>query len=311
VYELVYITDDTHSFDDWNDRPPTDPYAYGVTVFLDNESDRSAIKVEDGSPSDKNLIAELVRVGDDEFRSTAFTLNKETKVHVYALGERSGDDEMADHGWIINAQSRSKVWRMEERRSVHAGGASKNRLVDEIITLPAGDYIVYYQSDDSHSYPSWNSSAPFDAERWGITLRGVGADFDPKNVSTGPVRAPKNILAEIVRVRDDRHERRSFSVKSTSRVRIYAVGEGSGGEMADYGWIEDAETGRVIWEMTYRMTERAGGAAKNRMVDTRFTLDAGEYVLHYRTDGSHSFNDWNSDPPEDPEGWGITLFLED
>jgi hypothetical protein len=311
TYELVYVTDDTHSFDDWNDRPPTDPYAYGVTIFLEKESDRSAVKVTDGSPADKNLIVELVRVGDDEFRSAAFTLKKETKVHVYALGERSGDDQMSDHGWILNARTREKVWRMDEARTVHAGGASKNRLADEVITLPAGEYIVYYQTDDSHSYDEWNSSAPFDEERWGITLRGIGSDFDAASVSTGPIPTPKDVLAEIVRVRDDRHERRSFTVKKTTKVRVYAVGEGRGGEMADYGWIEEAESGRVIWEMTYRMTENAGGASKNRMVQTRLTLEPGEYVLHYRTDGSHAFGDWNSDPPEDPERWGITLFLED
>jgi hypothetical protein len=230
---------------------------------------------------------------------------------VYALGERSGDDDMSDHGWITNARTREKVWRMDEHRTVHAGGASKNRLADEVITLPAGDYIVSYQSDDSHSYDDWNSSMPYDADRWGITIRGVGPGFDPASVTTGPVPTPKNVLAEIVRVRDDRHERRTFTVKKATKVRIYAIGEGSGGEMADYGWIEEAEGGRVIWEMTYRMTERAGGASKNRMVERRLTLEPGEYELHFRTDGSHSFNDWNSDAPEDPEMYGITLFIED
>lgn len=311
IYELVYVTDDTHSFDDWNDRPPTDPFAYGVTIFLENESDRSSVKVTDGIPSDKNLIVELVRIGDDEYRTTAFTLKKETKVHVYALGERSGDDDMADHGWITDARTRQKVWRMDEHRTVHAGGASKNRLADEVITLPAGDYIVSYQSDDSHSYDDWNSTMPYDAERWGITVRGVSPGFDPSSVTTGPVPAPKNVLAEIVRVRDDRHERRTFTVKKPTKVRIYAIGEGTGGEMADYGWIEEADGGRVIWEMTYRMTQRAGGAGKNRLVETRLTLEPGEYELHFRTDGSHSFNDWNSDAPEDPEMYGITVFVED
>ena len=310
TYELVYVTDDTHSFDDWNDRPPTDPFAYGVTIFLENESDRSAVKVSDGGPSDKNLIVELVRIGDDAFRSAGFTLKKESKIHVYALGERSGDDRMADYGWITDARTREKVWRMEDHNTVHAGGASKNRLADEVITLPAGEYIVSYQSDDSHSYDDWNSSAPYDADRWGITIRGVGTNYDASSVSTGPVPMAKNVLAEIIRVRDDKHERREFTVKKTTKVRIYAVGEGSGGDMADYGWIEEAESGRVIWEMTYRMTARAGGANKNRMVNTWFTLEPGEYELHYRTDGSHSFNDWNSEAPEDPEMYGITLFVE-
>jgi len=37
-------------------------------------------------------------------------------------------------------------------------------------------------------------------------------------------------------------------------------------------------------------------------------LPAGSYVLHYRSDGSHSFDDWNDDEPDDPESWGITVF---
>lgn len=311
TYELAYVTDDSHSPDDWNDRPPTDPLAYGVTIFLDKESDRSAVKVEDGGPADKDLIVEIIRVGDDAFKNSSFTLKKETKVHVYALGERSGDGKMADHGWIVDAATRDKVWRMDERRSVHAGGASKNRLVDEVITLPAGSYIVYYQTDDSHSYDDWNSSAPFDAERWGITLRGSGKDFDTKSVSSGPVPAPKNLIAEILRVRDDRHERERFTLTKATRVRITAIGEGSGDDMADYGWIEEASSRRVVWEMTYRMTDHAGGARKNRVVDTRLTLEPGEYVLHYRTDDTHAFGDWNSDPPEDPEAWGIRVVKEE
>ena len=36
-------------------------------------------------------------------------------------------------------------------------------------------------------------------------------------------------------------------------------------------------------------------------------LPAGRYELRYETDGSHAYGDWNDDPPDDPEGWGITV----
>src|SRR3989442_15846994 len=52
----------------------------------------------------------------------------------------------------------------------------------------------------------------------------------------------------------------------------------------------------------------AGGADKNRMFDGVVTLPAGNYVLRYRSDGSHSYDDWNADPPDDPESWGISVF---
>ena len=81
-------------------------------------------------------------------------------------------------------------------------------------------------------------------------------------------------------------------------------------EMYDYGWIEETESGKTVWEMTYRMTEHAGGARKNRMESTTLTLKPGEYELHYETDGSHSFGEWNDDPPEDRTHWGITVYKE-
>ena len=89
-------------------------------------------------------------------------------------------------------------------------------------------------------------------------------------------------------------------------MRIYALGEVDGNEMADYGWIED-KASRRVWEMKYRVTEPAGGAAKNRRFDGTITLPAGDYMLHYRTDGSHAFGDWNAAPPDDPIAWGITV----
>ena len=73
-------------------------------------------------------------------------------------------------------------------------------------------------------------------------------------------------------------------------------------------WIEDAG-GRAVWELTYRMTEATGGAAKNRRFRGFVELSAGEYVAHYVTDDSHSFSDFNDAPPHDPAAWGIRLSL--
>jgi hypothetical protein len=80
-----------------------------------------------------------------------------------------------------------------------------------------------------------------------------------------------------------------------------------GNEMCDYAWIENARTGGTIWRMVYGETMHAGGADKNRAVEGILRLPAGSYVLHYQTDGSHSFNDWNSAPPWDPVHYGVTL----
>ena len=93
--------------------------------------------------------------------------------------------------------------------------------------------------------------------------------------------------------------------------KLFSLGEGTSGEMHDYAWIEDANTGRTVWEMTYRKTRRAGGARKNRIFDETVYLKAGEYLVFYRSDGSHSFEDWNASPPHDPINWGVTLSVVD
>ena len=40
---------------------------------------------------------------------------------------------------------------MSYRRTEHAGGAGKNRKINEVITLPKGSYALYYETDSSHS----------------------------------------------------------------------------------------------------------------------------------------------------------------
>ncbi|HEY4613390.1 MAG TPA: hypothetical protein VII11_10430, partial [Bacteroidota bacterium] len=310
TYEVFFVTDDSHSSEDWNGKPPFDLYRYGIAIAVNDASDKSAFTVSEPEPMEKNVIVSLTRVRDNDFVSAGFSLKQETTVRVYAIGEQADRDDPADYGWISNAKTRERVWTMERRRLDHAGGASKNRMVDELITLPKGDYIVNYQTDGSHAYNHWNSDAPYDEEHWGITVMGSGERFDPKAIGTFTEEDEQDVLCQLIKVRDDEHRSKSFTITQTTQVRVYAIGEGQDRDMFDYGWIEDARTGRTVWEMTYRSTEHAGGARKNRMVSTVITLQPGEYELHYESDGSHSFNDWNADAPEDRMHWGITVYKE-
>jgi len=110
-------------------------------------------------------------------------------------------------------------------------------------------------------------------------------------------------------VGDNEDEGERFTLESNGKVRVYAIGEGQDGEMHDFAWIEKAGSGRVVWEMTYRMTDHAGGARKNRVFNDAISLDAGEYVVKYVSDGSHSFQRWNASPPSDVMNWGVTVKL--
>jgi hypothetical protein len=308
-YAAFFVTDDSHSERRWNAPPPYDPMFWGMTIRVKDPAMRAYVKKFDYDPApDKNVVVNLAKLGDDEFRSAGFTLNRSLNLRIYAIGE-GRDNDMFDYGWIVDANTHKKVWEMDYDKTEHAGGASKNRLFDGMVRLEKGSYLAYFRTDDSHSYFRWNSSRPYDAEHWGLTIMAADENFNPADVGAYKEGEDKSILAQLTKMRDHDHERKRFTLQRDTDVRIYALGEGRNGEMFDYGWIEDANTGKVVWEMTYRMTEHAGGARKNRLYDDTISLKAGEYVLHYETDDSHSFNDWNSDPPHDALHYGITLYL--
>jgi hypothetical protein len=165
---------------------------------------------------------------------------------------------------------------------------------------------VYYKSDGSHSAGKWNASPPAESRYWGISIFPASGRLDEGAV--GPFEpVTSGAIAQLVRIRSDKRKHTLFTLDGPTTVRIYAIGEAVGDEMYDYGWIENAASGDTVWEMTYRTTSPAGGASKNRLFDGTVQLAAGRYVLHYRTDGSHAYRNWNADPPDDPEGWGIAV----
>jgi hypothetical protein len=260
-------------------------------------------------PPMRGSFVALTGVGDDELLSQGFTLTRPMEVRVDAMGE--GDPEqMYDYGWIVNADTRETVWRMEYQRSEHAGGAQKNRMIDEVIKLDAGNYMVYYVSDGSHSWNEWNSSAPTHQEAWGITLLSPSGVVDREAVREYAASSDPSVLAQLIGMRDDENRSHKFTLSEETKVGIYALGEGSDGDMYDFAWIQDAQTGRTVWEMTYGMTQHAGGGEKNRLYRGSIVLPAGDYVLRYRSDGSHSLEDWNVNPPDNPFDYGVTLTRE-
>ncbi len=309
-YELVFITDASHSNDDWNSAPPFDVYNHGISVLASNESDRGAISVKDAPSVVKNAFVTLTHSGDNDYKSAGFTLKVDSKIRVYAFGESTGNGDAADYGWIADAKTRERVWDMNRNRTEHGGGDQKNRLVDEIISLPKGSYIAYYVTDGSHSFDDWNADPPFDPEDYGLTLMGAGERFNAGDVSVFDEDKETDVLAQLTRVSDHKNLSKRFTLDRQTHVRVYALGEGADRRMYDYGWIENTGSGNTVWEMTYNMTSGAGGAKKNRLVNSTIVLDKGEYELHFESDDSHSFNDWNDDPPEDRTHWGITLYKE-
>ena len=133
----------------------------------------------------------------------------------------------------------------------------------------------------------------------------VYGDLYSKPMPDDLVKLP--VIAEIAKVLDNEDKSVPFNVASNQEVRIFAIGEGQGGQMFDYGWIEDVGNGSRVWEMQEPKTSHAGGAGKNRKVDVVITLPAGNYKLRYKSDDSHAFDHWNSLPP-DVNFWGIAVY---
>lgn len=114
------------------------------------------------------VVAEITRVLDNEDKTVAFNIPREQSVRIFSIGEGQAG-EMFDYGWIENSDKGFPVWEMQEPKTTHAGGATKNRKVDQVITLPAGNYKLRYKSDDSHAFDHWNSLPP-DVNFWGIAI---------------------------------------------------------------------------------------------------------------------------------------------
>jgi hypothetical protein len=307
-YAVYYSTDGSHSAENFNRMPPYEPDQWGITVSVEDVEDMALIS--EYKEKDREPIVSIRRVRDDDFQHKGFELLQDMDVRVYALGEQSGSRTFVDKGWILKAHTFDVVWEMSGNNTTHAGGGRKNQMADERIHLPAGKYLMYYSTDDSHSFEEWNTEPPYDPEAWGITLYPAGDDFETDWVQPYSEDQDPSILGILTQPRDDDLLSSSFTLEEETPLSIYAIGEGDRYEMYDYGWIEDA-TGDVVWEMDYPHSRPAGGARKNRMFKGVIRLEKGSYTAYFQTDGSHSFSDWNASPPKDPYHYGMTLSIPD
>lgn len=307
-YALHYMTDNSHSFEEWNAAPPSDPFFWGITILPGEGYKKGMFEIVD-TPSETMPLVALTKVGDRAYERQSFKLTKDAKLRVYCFGESDGGKKrFADYGWIEDNSTHDKIWELNVRNAEFSGGASKNKVFDGVISLPKGSYTVHYVTDGSHSYEDWNSSPPFDSENYGISIYGAGRKFNRKIVKL--IDLPEDdgeLLARLVRLGDDVKVSKSFGLKKPAKIHIYSIGEGDRHGMFDFGWIENKADRQVVWEMTYRNTKSAGGASKNRLFDADIMLDKGNYKVYFVTDGSHSFENWNSSKPRDPINWGIII----
>lgn len=277
-----------------------------VTLRIDGMSADRISRFEPDGLWDDALVA-VQRIGNSQLEIRGIEVSQPATVRLYGSFEHlSGDDQPADFAWIVDETSRDVVWRGDRRKSQPAGGAAKNRLIDAELSLEPGRYLLYVGTDNSHAYGAFNSSPPHDPLNWGLTVR-AGSQASADSIRTFEPAPAGAALIDFSKAGSDSNLESPFTMKQDGKVHLRALGEYSGGEFYDRAWITDAASGKRVWTMTGANTMAAGGAAKNRMFDGLVTLPQGEYVLHYASDGSHAYQDWNSATPFEPEAWGVVL----
>ncbi len=311
-YLLTVVTDGSHAVGDWNAPPPWDPDAWGIAMKAEGAAP-GAFRVTPEESLPKPAVA-IERVRDDMVVRKPFTVSRPARVLVRALGEYSSRN-WADHGWIERTSDLEPIWTMDANVAEWAGGGSKNRRIEQVIELKPGAYALGYATDDSHAFGDWNTEQPWEPDAWGISISELPPSGAPaaggRTQASGAIRegAPRNapVVIADAPARSDQHLVKRFDVLVPTRFHLIAIGEGSDDPMSDYGWLVDESTGRTVWKMEYADTREAGGAEKNREVRAEVTLPKGSYALHFQTDDSHAYGDWNSAPPLQPELWGVTL----
>jgi hypothetical protein len=171
------------------------------------------------------------------------------------------------------------------------------------------DIALAATSDGVYSVELWTTPGEYGALHERVFLPAVDA---LAAASALPSRyedyADWPVVAAIEGVGNNAHDTVEFTLDQCTRLRLYAIGEADKQDMVDYGSVESAATGQVLWQMYYFETESAG-YHRNRRADRALTLPRGTYRLHFQTDGIHSFGDWGDRPPGH-RFWGIVLFEE-
>ncbi len=188
-YELYYYAS-THWNGEININGTKDFFDFLGDIFDGNLQDRldsyrrdlyASIKAKENGfrdfstyePDGKfpNALVQFNKVGDSKYLQQGFKLDKKTILHIYAICEYpSGYDNPADYAWIIDTDSGKKVWTVDRWNTGPAGGARKNRLVDQDVELDKGNYVLNYVTDDSHSYDDFNAFPPYDPLNWGVAV---------------------------------------------------------------------------------------------------------------------------------------------
>ena len=295
-----YRRSNAHDRDKWN-------------ITLRSADEEVELWTRDASPIQESAETfwAATPLEDDEYHELLFEVHQPAELAIYAIGQANVDDPspLVDYSWIEDVHTGRPVWHLSLDNTQWAGGARANRMYRGAVVVDPGIYRTVARTNGRHAFDDWEDYPPYDPFGWGITLstekNASVTRFDPW------MDTDRNPIISIARVGDDELHSRRFTVSEQASVVIWAMGEMTS---EDGRW----DTARLmqttggqdteLWNMTYQSSLHGGGSYKNRIAVQFLQLEPGEYQLIYESDGSHSYEDWNDDPPHHPERWGATLF---
>jgi hypothetical protein len=285
-----------------------------------------------GAARAQATVAEIRAVPGPGLYRQDFSLVRDADVAVEAVGSGSRENEaLIAYAWILDLGTGRPAWRMEAARS-QATSREHNLRQGDSVRLPAGDYALYFTAFGG-SFPiektikllklfklgtieisggnkvRWNEYG--DPAEWGASVKlAAGTPADAIGPTPGATRPAAAVRLD--RTGDNAYRayrRAGLDLAAPIVFRVLAVGEYSSRDrgFADGAWIQERDGCRRLWEMNLTNTVPAGGAEKNRAFDGEVELAAGRYLVCYASDDSHAYEAWNSNPPYDPEAWGISL----
>ena len=235
--------------------------------------------------------------------------------------ERPSSD-LATQVWIVDEGHHSVVWSMQESTHLVQKGRNLAR-VEERIQLKPGTYSIYYATYGNtqrggkyDQYQEYDDAWKRASDEWYLVVdldEGKSADVkivrERSNANIAARLADERIIWNSGRLGSRQHEEAILEVLDDVRVHITAVGELVDSKY-DYSRIENIDSGEVVWEMNESNTVYAGGVASNKLYNDEVRLERGMYRFVSQTDESHSFDDWDGNPPFFPRLWGATLSVK-
>lgn len=279
-------------------------------------------------PAMTPAFADAVRLAAPEpgaLLSAGFRVEAAGEVEIAAVGLRQ---KFAGGGavraWLMRRGTAEPVWCQDPDVGEPVGASRLLRRNTVRLPLAPGEYVLHLAAGRRarggkafHELRSvmndladlLNREDPYAraAEYFGkcevaVTPRGGCALLPASSPGTGwPVVAQPAGGARITCV--------PFRLTRTARLTVQVAGEADerDGAALDFGWIEDASTGRTVWSAEAEAQRPAGNAAVNVKWEGSLALNAGDYLAGFLSDAVHGPGDWHDLPPYEPEAWGLRL----